>query len=389
MISAPDATNTTDLDKEHPDHVIGSDTAPEIQSRNSADNQKIQLSEPKLIKRLVAYITVLATLYTIYIAKIVLLPVVVASFIALFSTPGVRYLTRLGVPRQAGTILVMCLLLALAFAVALLLATPAQHWYDRLPELLNTVSHNVSQAARADGSGNSALDELNHAINNEQGHENLRQHTAVTLLQEIATSAPLIMMQFMVTLFLIYFFLSHGQQLLTSLIRIQHTFSEKRRIVELYCVIQRELSTYILTITLINIGLGLTVGCVFYYLGLEDPFLWGAVAGVLNFAPYVGPLISATSFCAVAYLQFNSLDQAIFIPSLYLAINLFESQFITPTLLGRNLNLNPLIVFVWLIIWGWLWGSFGLLTGVPLLVCFSIYLERTRIVGDWYQLLQR
>nr|WP_257884084.1 AI-2E family transporter [Vibrio parahaemolyticus] len=119
-----------------------------------------------------------------------------------------------------------------------------------------------------------------------------------------------------------------------------------------------------------------------FFLGLEDPFLWGAFAGVMNFAPYLGPVISMVSFGFVAYLQLDSVSFMLTVVSIYLLLNLIESQFVTPTLLGRRFNLNPLVIFMWLVFWGWLWGGMGLLIGVPLLVCINILADRLALCGS-------
>ncbi|WP_413700796.1 AI-2E family transporter [Psychromonas sp. KJ10-10] len=114
----------------------------------------------------------------------------------------------------------------------------------------------------------------------------------------------------------------------------------------------------------------------------------GAFAGVLNFVPYIGPLISMVCFGVIAYVQFDSMSYAFIIISTYLFINLLESQFVTPTLLGRGFNLNPLIIFIWLILWGWLWGSMGMLIAVPLLVCLNTLLERLDLFGRVHLILR-
>ncbi|MDW2095306.1 AI-2E family transporter, partial [Vibrio sp. 1866] len=161
-----------------------------------------------------------------------------------------------------------------------------------------------------------------------------------------------------------------------------HGFSKQRQAVELVQALQKDLSRYIGTITLVNAGLGLCVGLVFFVLGLEDPFLWGAFAGVMNFAPYLGPVISMVSFGFVAYLQLDSVSFMLTVVSIYLLLNLIESQFVTPTLLGRRFNLNPLVIFMWLVFWGWLWGGMELLIGVPLLVCINILADRLALCGS-------
>jgi predicted PurR-regulated permease PerM len=224
--------------------------------------------------------------------------------------------------------------------------------------------------------------------NGQSAGEEIRNSTLLTIVKGFASMTPTFITQVMATIFMIYFFLVYGQLLLLRVLQSHSSFASKRLTIELLREVQKDLSNYILTITLVNLGLGLVVGTLFYFLGVEDAFLWGALAGVLNFAPYIGPLVSAFAFVVVSYIQFDSLAYAFGVSAMYLVANLIESQFVTPALLGRNLNLNPLVVFAWLLLWGWLWGGFGMLLGLPLLVCLCIYLEKTELVGDWYKVLR-
>ncbi len=347
--------------------------------------------KPSAVVRLVLpYIAILGTLYTLYLTKTILLPVVVAAFIALFSSPLVERLERINIPRQLGSVFVLAAILAVVVAIGVMFTGPAQQWWSKAPDIISEVSGSFSGLdgdAKADADAPPPAEDKDASGMNE-ARADLQKTTALAIFKSIASATPTVVTQFLATIFLVYFFLVYGQLLLLRLIQIQSSFRDKRQAVDLVNTMQHELSQYVYTISLINIGLAVCVGCVFYLLGVEDAFLWGALAGALNFAPYVGPLISAATFAVVTYLQFDELKMALIVPAIYLVINLVESQFVTPTLLGGALDLNPLIVFLWLLLWGWIWGVFGMLVGVPLLVCLVIYLERTGIVGDWYMLVK-
>jgi len=226
-----------------------------------------------------------------------------------------------------------------------------------------------------------SADHLNTPLNiaSDMGMDEVGNNTVFSLVKTLATTTPTILTQAMIVLFMVYFMLNHGRSLFRKSVSYLHGFAKQRQAIELVKALQKDLSRYIGTITLVNAGLGLSVGAVFFVLGLEDPFLWGAFAGVMNFAPYLGPVISMVSFGFVAYLEFESVNFMLTVVSIYLLINLIESQFVTPTLLGKRFNLNPLVIFVWLVFWGWLWGGMGLLIGVPLLVCINILVERLEL----------
>lgn len=342
----------------------------------------------KTVRVLLPYLAILATLYTIYFAKFILLPIVMAAFFALFTSPLVSRLEKLYLPRSLSTVIVLSGVISALTLVAMLFTNPAQHWWDKLPDLATSMSSSIGEATQSLNSATGNKDAANTA-DIAQASESIRNTTFLAMFKSLASSTPLVLTQILGTIFLIYFFLVHGQVLLLRYVQARSSFHDKRQAVELLAEMQQQLSRYVTTITLVNISLGFCVGCVFYLFKVEDPFLWGALAGALNFAPYLGPLVSASAFALVAYLQFDQIEMALLIPGVYLLINLIESQFVTPTLLGSTLNLNPLIVFVWLVLWGWLWGGFGMLVGVPLLVCLSIYLENTKLIGDWHILIKQ
>ncbi|MEG3755568.1 AI-2E family transporter [Psychromonas arctica] len=345
-------------------------------------NESADLS--KLYSMGFGFIFFIVLMVSIYFAKSILLPIIASTFIALLCSPVVNYLVKIGLPRLIGVLAVIFVIVGLIFGGLNLLSGPAQEWWIKLPTLVKDVSQEITTAAN-NTSFNSAA---NQAIVNDSNVGEFKSDTMVSLVKSIAMATPTMLTQFMMALFMAYFMLSYGRSLFTGLLMQFDSFENKRKTVELVRTIQHDLSRYIGTVTLINILLGVVVGIVFSILGVDDPFLWGALAGIMNFAPYLGPLISMICFAVVTYVQFDSMSYAFIVISIYLFINMLESQFVTPTLLGKSFNLNPLIIFMWLILWGWLWGSMGMLIGVPLLVCVSTVLERLEIFGRIHLILK-
>ena len=190
-------------------------------------------------------------------------------------------------------------------------------------------------------------------------------------------------------LILIYFLLVYGENGLRRVVEVAPSLSDKRRTVAVVRSVQAELSRYVLTITSINIALGVAATALFYALGVEDYLLWGAMAALLNFAPYLGPLVGFLLMLAVGLLQFDQAGAQLAPAAGYLALNILESQAITPMILGRNFSLNPPIILIWLLLWAWLWGMAGLLLAVPLLVCFKVLLAHHPNYGHWARALER
>ena len=135
------------------------------------------------------------------------------------------------------------------------------------------------------------------------------------------------------------------------------------------------MSRYLLTITVINAGLGISVGLYLFALGMPVPYVWGMAAFLLNFLPYIGGVIGAVLVGAYAIATFDSLGYAILAPIGYQILTGIEGQFITPYLVGRRLELNTVAVFLTVVFWGWLWGIAGALVAVPFLVVFKVICE--------------
>ncbi|EGQ8919126.1 AI-2E family transporter [Vibrio parahaemolyticus] len=321
---------------------------------------------------------VLLLVPALYFAKPVLLPMVISTFVALLFSPLINYFEDKGLPRTITVVVTLTLLVSVSILGLAAISEPAKQWWAELPSIVQNVSQEVNEVTKASSEHMNAPLEIASDMNIDE----MGNNTVFSLLKALATTTPTLLTQAMIVLFMVYFMLNHGRSLFRKSVSRLHGFSKQRQAVELVQALQKDLSRYIGTITLVNAGLGLCVGLVFFVLGLEDPFLWGAFAGVMNFAPYLGPVISMVSFGFVAYLQLDSVSFMLTVVSIYLLLNLIESQFVTPTLLGRRFNLNPLVIFMWLVFWGWLWGGMGLLIGVPLLVCINILADRLALCGS-------
>jgi predicted PurR-regulated permease PerM len=142
--------------------------------------------------------------------------------------------------------------------------------------------------------------------------------------------------------------------------------------VEIGRTIQMEIGRYFIAFSLLNAGVGVTVALTMWALGMPNPALWGAMVALLNFVPYLGPIVSITVIATVSVLSFDTLSRAVLPPLAYLAIEAIEGNVVQPLLLGRSLVLNPVAIFVSLLFWGWLWGAAGILLAVPILIAVKI-----------------
>ena len=189
---------------------------------------------------------------------------------------------------------------------------------------------------------------------------------------------------------LVYFFLVHGDTLLRRLVEVMPTLTDKKRTVDTVRAVQGDVSRYLLTITLINVALGGAVGLALLALGVENALFWGFLAGVMNFVPYLGPLIVTGALLLVGFgdAQSAGLGAALAPAAVYGLLHVVESNGLTPALLGRQFSINPVVILLWLMLWGWLWGIAGLLFGVPMLVITKVLLQRSEGLQAWATLME-
>jgi predicted PurR-regulated permease PerM len=171
---------------------------------------------------------------------------------------------------------------------------------------------------------------------------------------------------------LLYFMLAMGDRFLRTLVTALPDFHSKKQAVEIAHQLQRDMSHYLLTITVINVGFGAAVAGAMLVTGMPNPLLWGAMAAFLNYIPFLGHAVSAIVVAVVALLSFDSFGPALIPPAVFVVLAALEGNMITPMILARRLTLNPVAVVTALLFWGWMWGTIGLLLAVPFLVVMKI-----------------
>jgi predicted PurR-regulated permease PerM len=177
-------------------------------------------------------------------------------------------------------------------------------------------------------------------------------------------------------LVLLYLMLASGDLFLQKLVHVMPTWRDKKRAVEISHEIQQKISNYLFSVSVINLGLGLVVSAGLCAMGVPNAVMWGAVVAVLNFVPYFGPVAGIIVLAMVGLLAFDTLWKGLLPPAWYLLLHSLEANLVTPVLLGCRLTLNPVVIFVSLIFWTWLWGVPGALLSVPILVSIKVVCDR-------------
>ena len=327
-------------------------------------------------RRLLGVIVAFLVVYTCVLAEVVLVPILVAILIGLVFAPAVRLLERWHVPRVIGS------LLAIAFAVTLVgvvfasLAPAARDWATRAPRAMAHLESSLRDLRRPLQEASRATEQLGKiaGMGSDRGQQVV--DASPSMVAQIMSAAPGLIAELVVTIFLAFLFLLHGDDLLRKFVTLAPHLRAKRDLVAATRQAQHELSLYMMTITLINAAFGLATAAALYLLGVPDPLLWGGIAALLNYAPFIGPLVTALLLTFAGFAEFSSPLQALAAPAAFLGLHMIEGQIVTPHLVGRRLALDPVVVLLALVVLGWAWGAAGLLIAVPLLSCAKIIAER-------------
>jgi predicted PurR-regulated permease PerM len=181
---------------------------------------------------------------------------------------------------------------------------------------------------------------------------------------------------FVIFVFSLIFYLIYQQRLRNSVVYLLSDREARLATLRTLNDIDDNMTTYFGTFTIINLGLGIVAAALTWAIGLPNPLLWGALGCVLNYIPYIGPAIVIGTLAVVGLLIYPALQEAIVAPLLYLVVVTIEGQFITPTLMGRRLEINPFAVFLAIAFCTWLWGPVGAFLAVPLLMALTVTVDK-------------
>lgn len=324
---------------------------------------------------------VLALLYTATITRALLIPLVLAAFIGLALNPIVAAGARHRLPRWlCASVLMIALIGAIGSGIGML-AQPAMGWFHDAPREIRSFVPKLEHLTQPLEAANRATQTL---VNGHQVREAPPQPADVAItVWDLVSNAPKVLAAVLTVVLLVFFFLVYGELLLRRLVEIAPNFRYKRHSVSIVRSIQHEVSRYILTTVLINLSLGALTAAMLWRLHVPDPLLWGAVAMLANFIPYVGAIVTTTVLLLVGLIHFDELAQAMLPALCFAVLTAFEGNLITPMILGRRMRISPIAILIWLLIWGWLWGVPGALLAVPMLTSAKLIAAHVR-GWEWF-----
>lgn len=321
----------------------------------------------------------LALGYTCYVARPVLLPIVVAVLLYFLFMPLVTRLQQLHIPPALGAAVMLLGSLSLSVYGALQLAEPAAAWLSKVPESLQQLERKLrplQQSVQEVSEATKQVEKMTQTPGDEVTQPTVkvkveRQNLANVLLN---TTSGFIAGLFAM-LILLYFLLASGNMFLLKLVKVLPRLHDKKVAVTIVQQLEQDISRYLLTVTLINTVLGVATSLAMWALGMPNPVLWGVLAGVLNFIPYISSVVMTVLLGLAAFLTFDGLGRVLLVPAVYIVLNSLEGFVITPLIHSQRFTMNPVAIIVWLAFWGWLWGIAGTLLAMPMLVVLKSLCE--------------
>jgi len=301
------------------------------------------------------------------IARAVLVPIVAAVIIGSVIGPAIEAMSRRGLPSPLGSVLIVAALVGLIYAAAAILAAPLADWTARAPEIGALMAERFAALKPTLHTIGSFVDSLESIGRAAEPPMTVRIADSRMLESAVGLVTPAIG-EFILFVGSLLFFLAGRIQIKRRLVQAMGPRTARLTALRVFREIEDRLGAYLVTATFINIGLGVATGLMTWSLGMPNPPLWGALAGLLNYIPYLGPAVMTLILAIAGMVSFPGIVGGLLPAALFLAITSVEGQLLTPLIVGRRVALNPFAVFLSMAWWTWLWGPAGTFLAVPLLI---------------------
>lgn len=352
----------------------------------------IEKSE-KYSRAAIIILALLAVLYTVHVAREVLLPITLAVIFALLLAPLIKKLEAWRIPRPLSSLILITCAIALFVGGLYLLSSSALEWLLKLPEAGDVIKSHLVELQKDVAEVESATKNIE-SFSKQVGVSSNGGPTKVVIADpglraELWIGLRNFAMFGGLSIMLLFFLLSSGDSLLRRAIEILPSLHDKKRVVKLARHAQDQMSRYLVTVTAVNVGVGVITTLALWLMDFPDPALWGTIAAALRFVPYLGVSSTVVLLAIVGAVSFDNIWLIAAAPLGYLLFASVVGQVLDPLVHGFRFQLNPIVVFIWIFFWGWLWGAPGVLLAVPLLTLFQVVCRHSKtlapvahIIGD-------
>ena len=359
----------------------GASRAEQAITRAGEENRRalLTLTDPKPVSKVTVLwrtgaqaatigIFVLLFIAALYFGRPVLLPVMAAATIGLMLGPLSAHADRWRIPPLITAIVLWLLVVGVFYGVIALLASPLVDWVAKAPE----IGRNIKEKLHILDRPIAALSDLRVAILG-PGKDNANVNFDMAgFLQGALLFVTPALGQIVIFFGALFFYLLGRNKLRHVLVAFFDERDARLRTLKIMNDIEHNLTSYLSVVAIINFVVGLIAAIIAYFVGLPSPPAWGVLGFILNFIPYIGALMMELILLAVGLITFPTLTHALIAPLLYLGFTILEGHFVTPSIMGRKLTLSPLLVFLALVFWTWLWGPVGAFLAVPIVIIMLV-----------------
>jgi len=340
---------------------------------------------------------ILGVLYTLYLAHQIILPMVLALLTSLLLSPlASRMCSGLHIPRVVSSLILVLLLLASIAGVTMAVATPALEWAGKAPEGISRLLVGESELKRQISRVTESAQKVEESVSglSDGGGENAGQEPTTVVLQTESWRAQLMSKAWdgiaglALAMALTYFLLVSGDRLVRNFVR-QLPRGHRRTVLRITRDSQHQIAQYLGVLGISNTSVGVATGLMAWAVGLPDPAVWGLVAGLARFIPYLGVILTILMLAVVSAVSLDTLWMMAIAPVGYLALTTMVGFFIEPWIHGFRMAINPVIIFVSIFFWGWLWGPVGVVLAVPLMTVIQVVLKQIPRLRPVYKVIAR
>jgi predicted PurR-regulated permease PerM len=348
-------------------------------------------------------IAVLLSLAALRYAAVVIVPLVLGILLSYVLTPLITLLVRWHIPRALAAALLMLGIVGGSGTLAWSLKDDAIALIETLPDVAQNLRRTIDLQT-ANGSAAGTFEKVQKVATEIERSTQADNHdlepdgdvakvqiqkakfTVMDYLWPSTLGLAAMAGESIVVVFVAFFLLASGNNVRRKMVRLAGpSLTEKKLTVHALDEIGDQIQRYLLVQVFNSALVGLATWISFFWIGVEHAAVWGVLAFVLNFIPYLGNIVATSAAMVIGFSQFGSIEMALLIGGVSLCINSLEGYVLTPWLTSRAIRMNPVAVFAGVLAWGWLWGLWGLFLGVPILLVIKVVCDRVeefRAVGE-------
>lgn len=341
--------------------------------------------ELRLISALVVLIgfgVFLALPFVLSIGSVVFLPIAAALVLTVILSPLADWLARLGIPNTLASLVALIILIGGVVLALALILQPALTLVERIPTLLDTVGRRFTEL-RDQFDWVARINDRIAAMGAKAGTREVVL-AEPTLLETVAFATPSVVIEFILTLLMTFFMIEARVRLRQKLLFGRASFGTSIKAARALREVQDRVASYILTVAMINAGVGVVAGLGAWALDLPAPIMWGGLAMIMNFVPYIGPMLMIGLTALFGIGTAETMLWGLVPAAAYLALHTVEANVVTPAVLGKRFTMNPVLILIALSYFTWIWGVLGALLSVPILLILTAlfdHLGRPNVVG--------